>query len=134
MEVNLMSENKKGYEISIDKARNLLKIRVWGFWDMEVAEKYENEFKKKIKEISASGKEWYTLVDVAEYSPQSEEVQRIVSERMVFAKEHGLKKEARIVHRVTTKFQMARLARESKLPMSSEFQSENEAIQWLMSE
>ena len=129
-----MFEKKQGYEISIDDVRNILKIRAWGFWDAEVAGKYETEFKKMINEMSARGKEWSTLVDATEYSPQSAKVQHIVRKRMVFATEHGLKKEARIVRSLPTKWQMAKLARQSELPISVEFQTENEAIQWLTNE
>ena len=126
-----MFEKKQGFEMSIDDARNILKIRAWGFWDAEIAGKYENEFKTMINEMKARGKEWYTLVDVTEYSPQSAKVQNIVRERMIFATECGLKKEARIVRSLPTKWQMAQLARKSELPISAEFQTEDEALQWL---
>ena len=124
-------EKKQGFEISIDDPRNILKIRAWGFWDAEIAGKYEYEFKNMINEMKARGKEWSTLVDVTEYSPQSARVQKIVRERMILATECGLKKEARIVRSLPTKWQMAQLARQSDLPISAEFQTEDEAIQWL---
>jgi hypothetical protein len=129
-----MFEKKQGYEISIDDVRNILKIRAWGFWDAEVAGKYETEFTKLINEMSARGKEWSTLVDVTEYSPQSAKVQNIVRKRMVLATEYGLKKEARIVRSLPTKWQMAKLARQGELPISADFQTEDEAIQWLANE
>jgi hypothetical protein len=126
-----MFEKKQGFEISIDDARNILKIRAWGFWDEEIAGKYKYEFKNMINEMKTRGKEWYTLVDVTDYSPQSARVKKIVKERMVLATESGLKKEARIVRSLPTKWQMAQLAKQSELPISAEFQTEDEAIQWL---
>jgi hypothetical protein len=38
-----MVEKKQGFEMSIDDARNILKIRAWGFWDAEIAGKYRYE-------------------------------------------------------------------------------------------
>ena len=96
--------------------------------------KIETEFTKMINEMGARGKDWYTLVDVTDYSPQSARVQDIVRKRMVLATDHGLKKEARIVRSLPTKWQMAKLARQSELPKSAEFQTEDEAIQWLANE
>jgi len=127
-------EKKQGFEISIDDMRNILKIRAWGFWDAEIAGKYKYEFENMINEMKKREKDWCTLVDVTEYSPQSASVQSIVKERMVLATECGLKKEACIVQNLPTKWQMAKLARQSDLPVRAVFQTEGEAIRWLSSD
>lgn len=126
-------EKKQGFEISIDDARNILKIRAWGFWDAEIAGKYQYEFENMINEMKTKGKAWSTLVDVTEYSPQSARVQKIIRERMALATKCGLKKEACIVRSLPTKWQMKHLARQTDLPIRAEFQTEDEAMQWLSS-
>ena len=91
-----MISSAKGYKISIiHKAKNILKVQVWGVWDvedMELAEKFQRELQEKVKEVNANGKEWYVCGDLIELHPQSKEVCRIMGDGIVFAIKHGMKK------------------------------------------
>ena len=64
-----MLSGEKGYEISLDKGRNILTVQAWGDWDMEdteLAENFKREVKEKVKEVNANGKEWYVCGDLIE--------------------------------------------------------------------
>ena len=86
---------KKGYEISLDTARHILKVQAWGVWDVEekeLAENFKRELQEKVKEVSVNGKEWYVCEDLIELYPQSKEVCRIMGDGIVSAIKHGMKK------------------------------------------
>ncbi len=96
-----MLSGKKGYKISLDKARNILKVQAWGVWgaeDTELAKNFKRELKEKVTEISINGKGWDVCGDLTKLSPQSREIRRIVSEGIRFAIRHGMKK---VVHLVS---------------------------------
>ena len=90
-----MLSSKKGYKVSLDKARNILKVQAWGIWDVEdteFAENFQRELKEKVKEVNTNRKEWYVCGDLTEFHPQSKEVCRIMGDGIVFAVKHGMKK------------------------------------------
>ena len=129
-----MERKKKGYVISFDKVRNILKFRGWGLWDSDVARKFKQEWTAKVIAVSAGREDWYILVDLKEFPAQSKEIEQLTCEMMEFEKLHGVKKEAHLVSRAMTKLQIARIARETDLPVNSFFQHEDDAIQWLLGE
>ena len=129
-----MAGQEKGYEISLDETRNILKFRAWGFWDTDVARRFEQEWTAKVEAISAKHNDWYVLVDLADFPAQSEEVQQLTYEMMELEKHHGVKKEAHLVSKAITKLQIARIARDTNLPENSFFQSEDGAIHWLLND
>jgi len=91
-----MISSEKGYKVSIiHEARDILKVQVWGSWnieDMELAEHFKGELQEKVKEISVNGKEWYVCGNFIELHPQSKEVCRIMGDGIMFAIKHGMKK------------------------------------------
>jgi serine/threonine-protein kinase len=91
-----MISSEKGYKVSIiHKGRTVLKVRVWGLWDVEdteLAENFKRELKEKVKEVSVNGKEWDVCGDLSELYPQSKEVCRIMGDGIMFAIKHGMKK------------------------------------------
>ena len=127
-----MRTHKKGYEISFDKTRNFLKLRVSGFWDVELGKKFEREFQEKIKEVHASGNGWHLLVDLTRSPPQSPEIQDIVGRAMLSAKQAGMKKKAILANWSIIVFQTANFLQEPELQVDFYFQSEDDAIRWLL--
>ncbi len=123
---------KKGYELSIDRKNKVVTIRGWGLWDKELAQTYLEEYKKKATEISAGGAPWYVLVDYRDFPAQTREVQEIVKKAMRFSRDHGVRKQARVVPDMVTSMQIKRLSEETGLPENAHFASETEALQWLL--
>lgn len=122
----------KGYTVTFQPAQRLLRLRFWGFWDIPTADAMNREFRDTMTQAAPDGP-WYVLADIAEFPPQSADVQAILARTMQFAREHGMQKAARIVSSTITKMQIARLSNEQHLPENSFFYDEAEALRWLLS-
>lgn len=127
-----MTHKEKGHQIECDLQHRILKLHLWGFWDKISGEQFRQEFIEKVNTMSKSGQKWYILANLSNYPPQSEEVQKIVSEAMAFAKDHGLKKAARVINKMTTQLQFKRLSQEIDFQPYAFFHSEEEARAWLL--
>jgi hypothetical protein len=129
-----MAALDNGYEISIDWEHNILKLRLWGLWNKDVAAQFESEIKAKIVELSRYAKKsgWVTFADLSKFPPQLGSVQNMTKAIMAFEVAHGMKKAATLVDRTMTKFQVQRLAKESGFEPGSFFQSESDALAWLL--
>jgi hypothetical protein len=122
-----------GYELAIDQTHRILKVRAWGMWNVALAEQYDRELQETIIQISENGqRDWYALVDLDQFPVQNEEVQAIIVRGMKFGAMYNLQKEARIIGKALTKLQLARLVKEAGMPANSTFQSEDEAVAWLL--
>ena len=120
----------KGFRISTDPGRNIVRIRLWGFWDVDDAKAYWEEFQRQTGPLS--GQKWYILADISEFAPQRVEVNEYYERSMVYSRAHGMVKAANLVSSVVTQMQIARMSGASSLPAYSFFQSELEAVQWLL--
>ena len=127
-----MTHKEKGHQIEFDPKDRILKLKLWGFWDKTSGEQFRQEFIQKSKTIWKNGQKWYILANLSNYPPQSDEVQKIFSEAMVFARDHGLKKAARVVDKMTTQLQFNRLSQEIDFQAYAFFHSEEEARAWLL--
>ena len=123
--------SKKGFTITLDRERNILRLKTWGFWSSEDAEAFKNEFQEKAKVFT--DEPWYVLADIVDWSVQSTEVQETVQQSMVFARNHGMKKAANIVSKALGKMQIKRMSESSALYFGY-FDSEEEAFAWLLEE
>lgn len=127
-----MEQPKNGYKIDLDRTRHILKFRLWGIWDVPLAQQFEREIKSKILEMEQLAPQgWHTLVDLSEFPPQFEEVQDATKAVMQFELDHGMQKGATVLAKTMTKLQISRLARQVGEDPGSFFQSEDEAIRWL---
>ena len=124
--------NNKGFEISLDSARHILKARIWGEWDTEFAKKYERAFREKVEEIHADGKEWYALEDFSGLSLCSDDVQSILRQQILRAKQEGMKKLVCLGKRPIEQKQLTKLFLTNGILLNSSAESEEEAIQWLL--
>ena len=131
-EVNMGDGQKKGFEISFDPEKTLLKIRVWGFWDRELAQRFREGCKAKVNEINREGAQWQVLIDLTASCDQLQEIQEIINEGIEFLKTHM--KQAILVNNSITHFQMGHLFRTDGLQVSSYFKSEHDALRWLLKE
>lgn len=127
-----MAGKEKGFAFSFDETQDILRVQLWGFWDRTTGQEFLSAFGKKIQEESFSGKEWYLLADLIRFLPQQKEIRPFLNRAMVFAKQHGLKKTARLVDNTITQIQIRRLSKESHFPENAFFKSENAAIRWLL--
>jgi len=78
------------------------------------------------------GRPWYVLADISEFTAQKPEVSALVEQTMAFALSHGMVKAANLVSSSLGKMQIARLSQAMGLPEFSFFQTERQAIEWLL--
>ena len=129
-----MTEVSKGFEISLHHKRNILRVRAWGAWDTEMAKKFENTLQEKISELYAPEKTWCLLADFTKFPRQLEEVQNIICEQITTAEKQGLQKIGYLGERSMIQLPLNRLFCENAMQRSAFFESETEAIEWLLSD
>lgn len=122
---------KKGFQVEIDYPRAILRVKVWGFWTVDDAKAYVEAFRQKAALLV--GEPWYVLADISEFAAQKPEVSAFVEQTMAFAVDNGMVRAANLVDSALGKMQIARLSQATGLPEFSFFQSEQDAIRWLIS-
>ncbi|MBK9266753.1 MAG: protein kinase [Polyangiaceae bacterium] len=121
---------KKGFIVEVDVRRAIVKVKVWGFWTLEDGHAYVDEFKRAAAKVI--GRPWYVLADISEFTAQKPEVSALVEQTMSYATSNGLVKAANLVSSSLGKMQIARLSQAMGLPEFSFFQTERQAIDWLL--
>lgn len=131
---SMTAQESKGFEITLHDAKHIVRVRTWGCWDMELAKIYGNALGEKIDEIRENDEEWCVLVDVTAFHPRSEDVQRMMCEHLETASKRGIKKIAYLGTRSVVQLRLNRLFREIEMPLHAFFESQDGALQWLLSE
>lgn len=121
---------KKGFFVEVDMRLAIVKVKVWGFWTVEDGQAYVDEFKRVAQKVL--GRPWYVLADISEFTAQKPEVSALVEQTMAYATANGLVKAANLVSSSLGKMQIARLSQAMGLPEFSFFQTERQAIEWLL--
>jgi len=132
--MNMMAKKEEGFKISLDDARAILKVQVWGLWGMNLAEQYRKKFEEQNEKIKTSEKEWHLLIDVTEYPPQLPEIQSIINDGLVLLEDHKIKKRAILVNGTITQLQTESLTSGAGIYIYSYFRSESDAVRWLLSD
>ena len=119
------------FEISVDKKKSILTLRVWGFWSREEARRCKESFMDSI--ISLQHTRWCILADVTMFPIQTSYVQSVICDSMQFAIMHGLVRSANIVGNALTRIQIDRLSSSIDLEQGrfAFFREEEDAIKWL---
>lgn len=104
----------KKYEMSVDKIRKQLSIRVWGMFGQEDANGFVEDFKKTVSTIQA--REFILAFDAKELNVSKPEMLPMLEGCFKMYKECGFKKvEAKVENNVTLKMQLGRVARNAGL-------------------
>ncbi|TKD10120.1 serine/threonine protein kinase [Polyangium fumosum] len=121
---------KKGFLVTVDGATNVVRVDVWGFWDVGDGKGYWEEFERKTKPLL--GNPWYVLANISNFPPQKPDVSAFVEKTMTHARENGLVRAANLVSSALGRMQIQRLSVETGLPLYSFFTTEAEALRWLL--
>ncbi|KYF77919.1 hypothetical protein BE11_51005, partial [Sorangium cellulosum] len=124
--------SQRRFQIRADLATGILHVKVWGFWDIEEAKAYLDDFRQKASALLHLGRPWYVLADIADFPPQKPDVSPYVGQTMAYAVEHDMRRAANLVHSALSKMQISRLSAAMGLPEYSFFTSEADAIAWLL--
>jgi hypothetical protein len=118
------------FSISVDPARRILRLKVWGFWTLDEGKAYAAEFEQKARPLI--GRPWYVLADISDFPPQKNEVNELLAQPMKFARAQGMVRAANLVSSALPKMLIARISAETGLPEFSFFSAEAEALAWLL--
>ncbi|EYF06883.1 serine/threonine-protein kinase [Chondromyces apiculatus] len=140
--------SQRRFRITADLTNCIVRLKVWGFWDLAEGKAYVDEFLQKATLVAqeaasrspastlAPGADptlpWYVLADISEFSAQKPEVNACVEKTMEFARQHRMRRAANLVSSALSKMQIGRLSMDMKLPEYSFFQVEADAVAWLL--
>lgn len=124
-------DETRGFRVWTDAPRRILHIHTWGYWDLDLAEKYSATLRAHFGRLHGGGP-WYVLGDTRKLVPQNPEVQAIFADLMAAAASMGVHRVATMIESTVTKMQIRRLARDGGLTEMGFFDVESEAIAWLL--
>jgi hypothetical protein len=118
-----------GYSVEFDTLARIGNAKLWGFWDVEVAERFRAEL-LAIGHRQGGGS-WSILVDSRSFLPQSPEVTRHRRETMGMILSQGCRRIAVVVvENGTYAMQFARIAKEAGVTNAVFFDAV-QALAWL---
>ena len=117
-----------GFEASVDKRNRLLRVRLWGIWDVPLAE----QFVATVAALGAdlAGSPWSSLVDARKFMVQSPQILQLRQESLNRAATLGCTKMATLVESAAYSLQFKRLAGSSHIQTET-FHDEISAMMWL---
>jgi hypothetical protein len=121
-------DERQGFEMAVDRARRLLRMRMWGFWEGPTGELFMAAALLFARGLA--GAPWCVLADTREYMAQSERVTELRKQTMIGCSSMGCTKIAAIVSGAAYLMQFKRIANESQVG-SATFQDEASAMAWL---
>jgi hypothetical protein len=107
------TRERGGFAIEPEEISALAPIvhaRMWGFWDVEVAERFRAEL---LPLVHGLGKTWSILVDSRAFLPQTPEVSRHRRDTMVMMMKEGCRRIAVVTKNGTYAMQFTRIASEA---------------------
>jgi hypothetical protein len=126
-------EPKQGFRFSADAQQHLMTLRLWGRWDVHLAEDYLAQMHHHAARLAHDEVIWNLLLDVAEYVLPPPEVAPMIDEGVHALQIGHIRKQAILVQGVLPHFDSSAHAGHDML-IRSYFQSEEDALQWLTEE
>lgn len=121
----------KGFEIAVDARHHILRCKLWGLWDLDLARNYKYALMEKITEVRGKGEEWCVLADVEAFYHSSDEVQCLIREYLHTAKIQGMRQIVYVGETPALRRRLDRIFEESDSECSVFAESEEQAMQWL---
>ena len=118
----------KGFEISLEIKKNILRTRAWGRWDAKFASAYRDAISEKMQEIRADRNGWNILADFRDFSPQTHDVWNAVMQQFMNTEESGVKNIVYLGNQETFLFREGNRV----LANGRMFEQEAEAVAWLL--
>ena len=117
-----------GFEAKIDKRTRLLRVRLWGVWDVPIAEAFVNAVSELGTELGSAP--WSSLVDARKFMVQGPQILQLRQESLNRAAMLGCTRMATLVESAVYGLQFKRLSGASHIE-SDLFHDEISALTWL---
>ena len=90
-------------------------FRVMGFWTDEVVAQIGTQFLERIEQgvDGMEGKKFLLFVDTTEFKPPSQKVKEVMTQVMVYAREHNLYKTVEVMPSAVTRIAVQQAAQDS---------------------
>jgi hypothetical protein len=124
------TRDRGGFEVEVDELSPLAPIvhaRLWGFWDLEVAERFRGEILHLARRL---GQTWSMVVDSRAFLPQAPKVTRHRRDTMARVMKEGCRRIAAITENGTYAMQFTRIASEAGIA-NAVFVDPAAALKWL---
>lgn len=121
------------YEFSIIPEHRIMKEKMYGFWNKEIAARYFEDYKKAVQPLL--GKPWVKCLDLRDWHPSNPKVMKLLSKHINWAIKHNMKLSANIVTQNIPELQMNTILK-SGIPVLTYkfFKDEETAMEWLKSQ
>jgi len=123
-----VGDDRHGFELTLDRPRRLLRLRMWGLWDVEIGEQFRTHTLRHGRGLM--GAPWAMVADAREFVAQSAAVTEIRKETMTKCLSMGCTKIAALVGQTVHGMQFKRIANESHVG-SAVFSDETAALAWV---
>ena len=123
-----VGDKSAGFELTMDKPKRLIRLRMWGLWSLSVAEEFRSAVLRYGRVLQ--GEPWYILADSREYMAQSSAIADIRKDVMARILTMGCQRIAALAAQTAYKMQFKRIANESHVA-SAVFHNEAEALAWI---
>lgn len=124
----MVGDEHHGFEMSVDRPKRLLRIRMWGLWDEPTGEQFVKAALTFARGLE--GAPWYMLADATRFMAQSTAVTELRKQLMVKILSMGCQKVAAVVSQAVHGMQFKRIANESHIGGAT-FPDEESAMAWL---
>lgn len=128
------TEYRKGFRIDYEPSQHVLALRFLGLWDAELARRCDRQFHERVCDLQAAVGSWYLILDFSRCVPMPDDVLRIVWRSVEFAKQHGMRNKAIIANGTIVGFQPMSSSGDAGMNIDFYFQSEADAVRWLLDE
>jgi hypothetical protein len=121
-------EERRGFEIFPEDADHVVRLRLWGAWDMPLAK----EFRRAVLDVARrlTGKPWWILSDSRLFYVQSPEIALFRQEIMSTVTRLGCQKIAAVVSSARYSQQFFQMADDSHV-RSAVFLDDADALDWI---
>jgi len=116
------------YDLQFDAQNQLLKRKLWGFWDVQIAQNYITDLKAMIAKIKKTTNYFKTISDIRETETQSAGVVKALKESLKDISDDNNGPVAIICNSVIKKLQAEYIYPYSNVRV---FLDEESALQWL---
>ena len=126
-----MATREKGFTIQVEEDVHRITIRFWGRWTPETGEEYLAECRRRLPSLSDNQESsWTIFLDLTQFTLPPPEVQHWLERGFLSLKDIDIRRQAILLHGPIIHLPDLSSAQTGAL-VSSYFQSEAEALEWL---
>ena len=78
-----------GFHIGCDAGHGLVRIRAWGWWNLEMGNRFRHTLDESVCECHFDLPDWQALVELQDWYPQSDAVMELMAQTLLHVKQAG---------------------------------------------